>query len=85
MLVFCCNFSFSSKNDQAHGMLKYIEEVLFAPKTFAHVQSTDAKQGETGNGNSSNQISASRDFPEEYKLQFYMVGILACFNALCYS
>ena len=63
---------FSFQTDQAHGMLKYIDEVLFAPKTFAHAQSNESNQGKPGNDNSS-QISANKDIPEEYKSQLFMV------------
>jgi len=60
------------KTDQAHGMLKYIDEVLFAPKTYAHPQSNESKQGNLGNGDPTSQASTNREIPEEYKLHLYM-------------
>ena len=66
-------------------MLKYIEEVLFAPKSFAHAQQIEAKQGDQqgGNGISSSRLSATKEIPEDCRLQLYMVAILTRFGLLC--
>ncbi|XP_065065150.1 CCR4-NOT transcription complex subunit 10-like [Rhopilema esculentum] len=61
------------KTDQANGMLKYIEDVLFAPKTFSHLQSNDNKQqGDNENSQSVSQSTTSKEMPEEFKMHIYM-------------
>ena len=63
-------------------MLKYIEDVLFAPKTFSHLQSNDNKQqGDNENSQSVSQSTTSKEIPEEFKIHIYMVTL----NSIVYE
>eukprot|EP00794_Sanderia_malayensis_P019107 gene19107-21023_t len=63
------------KLDQAHGMLKFIEDVIFAPKTFTplHTSSNDGKNGENGKNKSLEHAPNSKEIPEEHRLNLFML------------
>ena len=55
-------------------MLKFVEDVLFAPKIFSHLQTSDGKQGDNGHTHSVSETNSTKEIPEEYKMLLYMVS-----------
>ena len=50
-------------------MLKFIEDALFASKSFTQLPASESKPGENGQIQNQN----AREIPEEHKLNLYMV------------
>lgn len=57
------------KLEQARGMLKFIEDALFASKSFTQLPASESKPGENGQIQNQN----AREIPEEHKLNLYML------------